>query len=247
MDLLKAFAAKAQAARTARERKRAPAAPLAPHAPMLAADPYSFAVSHRRMAWLLRLIAGYSIAVTILCVVLGNAIATMLPLKTTEIGLIRINSNDDRVFRVEPLTRGTDGFDLVMESAAKQYVRDLLEIDPITQELRRRAVARMTDATYWKKYVREHKDEVEDGLKSGLVRSITVESANRLEISGRVYKYAVDFTQTDKRNGAVVETKKGRAYLNLTTRPHEVHPADKYENALGVTVIDLVLKERANS
>src|SRR3546814_20975156 len=108
-----------------------------------------------------------------------------------------------------------------------------------TQELRRRAVARMTDATYWKKYVREHKDEVEDGLKSGLVRSITVESANRLEISGRVYKYAVDFTQTDQRNGAVGETKKGRAYLNLTTRPPDVHPAVTYEKPPGVTVHEI--------
>src|SRR3546814_16107729 len=88
MGLLKSFAAKAQAARGARERKRAPAVPLAPHAPMLAADPYSFAVSHRRMAWLLRLIAGYSVVVPLLCVVLGTAIATMLPLKTTNNGQI---------------------------------------------------------------------------------------------------------------------------------------------------------------
>src|SRR3546814_15682914 len=87
-----------------------------------------------------------------------------------------------------------------VESAAKQYVLDLLEIDPITQEMRRRTVMPMTDANYWKKFVREHKSEIEDGIKSGLVRSITVESANRLEVSGRVYKYAVDFVQTDNRN-----------------------------------------------
>src|SRR3546814_9644547 len=94
----------------------------------------------------------------------------MLPLKTTEIALVRVNSNDDKVYRIEPLTQRTDGFDLVVESAAKQYVRDLLEIDPITQEMRRRTVMRMTDANYWKKFVREHKSEIEDGIKSGLVR-----------------------------------------------------------------------------
>lgn len=247
MGFLTDLAAKSKAARAARLAKKPPAPEPGPHAAILAADPYSFAVSHRRLAWMLRLSAGGNVALTILCVVLGNAISTMLPLKTTEIALVRVNSNDDKVYRIEPLTQRTDGFDLVVESAAKQYVRDLLEIDPITQEMRRRTVMRMTDANYWKKFVREHKSEIEDGIKSGLVRSITVESANRLEVSGRVYKYAVDFVQTDNRNGTVVEQKKVRAYLNLTTHPHEAHPADKYENALGVTVLDLVLKERANS
>src|SRR3546814_9997786 len=74
---------------------------------------------------MLRLSAGGNVALTILCVVLGNAISTMLPLKTTEIALVRVNSNDDKVYRIEPLTQRTDGFDLVVESAAKQYVRDL--------------------------------------------------------------------------------------------------------------------------
>src|SRR3546814_937281 len=82
---------------------------------------------------MLRLSAGGNVALTILCVVLGNAISTMLPLKTTEIALVRVNSNDDKVYRIEPLTQRTDGFDLVVEIAAKQYVRDLLEIDPITR------------------------------------------------------------------------------------------------------------------
>src|SRR3546814_10922458 len=68
--------------------------------------------------------------------------SAMLPLKTTVIALVRVNSNDDKVYRIEPLTQRTDGFDLVVESAAKQYVRDLLEIDPITQEMRRRTVMR---------------------------------------------------------------------------------------------------------
>src|SRR3546814_18072429 len=97
--------------------------------------------------------------------------------------------------------------------------------------MRRRTVMRMTDANYWKKFVREHKSEIEDGIKSGLVRSITVESANRLEVSGRVYKYAVDFVHTDNRNCTVIEQKKVRADHNHTTTPHKTHPAHTDQTA----------------
>lgn len=225
------------------------AAAETPHAPVALADPYSFQVSHRRLAWLLRISVGLNIVMASALTVSLSAFSTLLPLKTTEIALVRSDSADNRLYRIEPIGKTVQGFDLVMESAARRYVRLLLEIDEVTQTERFREAFRMTDKVFYERFRKERIDTkaVQQALNSGLTRSITVESVDRIEAFGNTHKYAVDFVQTDERRGEVVEKRRLRAYLNMTTRPQEVREGDKYENPLGIKVLDLVLKERANS
>ena len=64
-------------------------APVSPHASTIAADPYSFQASHRRLAWMLRLSAGTNIVLGAGVVVLVQTIGHLVPLKETEIALIR--------------------------------------------------------------------------------------------------------------------------------------------------------------
>lgn len=224
-----------------------PAVETDKHAAVREADPYSFQVAHRRLAWMLRISAGTNVALLFAVVVLVNAISGMLPLKTTEIAFIRGNEIGDRIFRIEPISKNVPGFDLMMEGMARRYVRELLEIDSVTQGERLRFAFRMTDAAFYERFKRERQEQVEKDIKSGLTRSITVESVDRIETVGNTYKFAVDFVQTDKRKGILVEERKLRAYLNMTTRPQRVGPSEKYENPHGITVLDLALKERANS
>ena len=107
----------------------------------------------------------------------------------------------------------------------------------------------MTDNLFYERFKKERIDprEVQNAIDSGLTRSITVESVDFIENTHGTYKYAVDFVQTDTRKGELVERRKVRAYLNMTTRPQSVSATERFENPLGVTVIDLVLKERNNS
>lgn len=218
-----------------------------PHASVERADPYSFQVAHRRQAWLLKIAAGIIIVLGFCLVSSLNALASLWPLKETKIALVRVDAKDDRVYRIEPLTQDTEGFDLVMEAAARRYVRNLLTIDAITQTERFKEAFRMTDDGYFKRFQDERFAAVEDAINSGLNRSIVIESVDRLDTTDDVFKYAVDFVQVDERKGELIERRKLRAYLNMTTRPQEVSDADKYENPLGITVLDLVLKERGNS
>ena len=213
------------------------------------ADPYGFRVSHRRMAWLLRLSVGTTVVLGACLVMALSALSTLLPLKTTEIALVRSDPMDNRLYRIEPINQSVAGFDLLMESMARRYVRTLLEIDTVTQTERFREAFRMTDKKFYERFRKERidTDAVQDALDSGLTRSITVESIDRLQAFKGTYKYAVDFVQTDVRRGVLLETRKLRAYLNMTTRPQEVSDAQKYENPLGITVLDLILKERGNS
>lgn len=223
------------------------AVPTDQHRAQNEADPYSFQVAHRRLAWLLRISAGTNIALLFTIVVLANAIATMLPLKTTEVALVRSYDANDKIYRIEPIAKNVYGFDVAMEGMAKRYVRECLEIDSITQVERMRFCSRVADAKYFERFTKDRKADVEKDIKGGLTRSIMIETAERIEAAGSTYKYSVELLQIDKRNGALVEQRKLRAYLNITTRPHRVHPVDKYENPHGFTVLDMSLKERANS
>ncbi|MGK2742636.1 VirB8/TrbF family protein [Tepidicaulis sp. LMO-SS28] len=237
MDWLKAI-------RPGREKEEA--LPGSPHGAAAAADPYAFQAAHRRLAWMLRLSAGTNIVLGAAVTALVSMFSVMLPLKETEIALVRTDPADDRIYRVEPITERTEGFQLLMESMARRYVQLVLAIDPVTSNERYREASRMT-ARALSERLREERietDEVRDAIASGLTREIRVESVDGITSFGRDHKFAVDFTQVDQRSGRTVQRKKLRAYLSMTTRPHETREEDKYMNPLGVVVTAMTLKER---
>jgi len=225
------------------------------HDGLRAADPYAFEAVHRRLAWLLRLSVMINTGQFVVVIALVSTISTLVPLKTLEMGLVRIEPRDDRAVQVDPvslvrilpITKETAGFDLLMESFVRRYVRILLEIDTVSQGDRMREANIHSDTDWWKKFTTEKVKEIDKALDSGLNRSVVVESAERISMRGGVAHYAVEFVQTDNRGGKVVEVKKVRAYLAVTTRPQTVRESEKFENPLGLRVLDVSLKERGNT
>lgn len=229
---------------------KAPETTTAPHAGVVAADPYSFRVAHRRLAWMLRLSAGTNIVLGAALVMSINAISIMLPLKTTEIALVRSDPEDKRLYRIEPLTTTVEGFDLYLEDKAQRFVPLLLSIDAVTQTERLREAFRMMDRKFYDRFQKERIEsgEIQKAIDSGIVRTVSVESINRLTSYRGSFKLALDFIQTDTRSGEVVDRVKVRAYIDMTTRPHDDVPErDKYENPLGFVVLDMILKTRESS
>lgn len=229
-----------------RARLRPPADRQGGHTRVLAADPYGFEVAHRRLAWMLRLSVATNIGLLVLAVVLVNTVSSMMPLKRTEVALVRSFGPEDRLYRIEPVSEDVDGFELLLESQARRWVRLVLEIDSVTQEERHREASFMTDRRLWRRLRTEHLDtqEVAQALQDGLVRTITPETTTHIEGVNADLKVVVDFTRTDTMGGVVVATRPLRAYLAMETRPRSVRPEDRYTNPLGITVTDFVLKER---
>lgn len=225
------------------------------HGPVRAVDPYAFEASHRRLAWMLRLSAMTNAGLVALSIVEASAIATLVPLQKVQLGLVRIEERDGRavpvdpasLVRVLPITRDTPGFELLMESFVRRYVRILLEIDPVSQSDRMREANIHSDSDWWKRFTSDRVKEIDRAIESGLGRSIVVESADRISMREGIGRYAVDFVQTDVRGGKTVETRRLRAYLAVTSRPHTVREGEKFENPLGLRVLDVALKERGNS
>lgn len=239
--------------RRRRPRKAAPA--IVNHDAVRQADPYAFEAAHRRLAWLLRLSTMTNVGLLAALVIAISTIAELVPLKEVQLGLIRISERDGRTMpanladlvRVLPITKETPGFDLLMESFVRRYVQNLLEIDKVSQGDRMREANLHSEAEWWKQFISDKKKEIDSAIDSGLSRSVMVESADRISMRDGVGRYAVDIIQTDERGGKIVETKKLRAYLAVTSRPHTVRESEKFENPLGLRVLDVSLKGRGNS
>lgn len=232
----------------ARVRRAAAALPPAPdHSALASADPYAFRSAHRRLAWTLRLSAVANVVLVAAVIALSSTIHALLPLRRTEVALLRADPADDRVYRVEPIARDVDGFDLLLEATARRYVKLLLEIDPVSQNDRFREAMSLTASEFRSRFIRERIDsgELDDAIASGLNRSVAVESADRIASRGDEYSFAVDFVQVDRRGGAVIDERPLRAYLSIATRPHEAGSADRFTNPLGLRVTDLVLKSKS--
>lgn len=227
-------------------RDRPAPASLPDHGAVRKADPFSFQVAHRRLAWMLRLSVALNVVLASGLTASFTAFAALFPLKETEIALVRHYEPDARLYRIEPIQQDVEGFDVLMESMARRYVMMLLEIDPVTQDERLRQAFVYSDDALYRRFRAERIEtgELRRAIESGLVRSIHVEAVERLQSLRRTYKYAVDFVQRDMRAGQVIEERRRRALLTMTTRPSEVRAEDKYENPLGITVLDLALKER---
>lgn len=216
-------------------------------------DPYAFESAHRRLAWLFRLSTATNIALAAVVVVEASAIATLVPLQKVQFGLVRFEGDRTEkvdpasLVRVLPITKETQGFDLMMETFVRRYVRILREIDSVSQGDRMREANLYSDADWWKRFTGRYVKEIEQAIATGLNRSIVVESADRISMRDGVGRYAVDITQTDRRDGKVIESKKLRVYLAVTSRPHTVRESEKYENPLGLRVLDVSVKERGNS
>lgn len=218
--------------------------PAPGHKALNDADPLAFQASHRRSVFLLRLCVAVIIIMGIGHVSMVQLIYNLFPLKTVEVALIRADPESDKIYRIEPISKQVGGFYLNLESISREFVRLLLTIDEITQNQRFRDARIYADAGFFNRFIQRQEKTIKAALKDGLNRSITIETANQVDAYNGVYQYAVDFVRTDQIGNEEPVTRKLRAYLELTTRPHEVGEQEKYNNPFGVRVIDLVVKER---
>lgn len=230
-------------------KKKDPVADLHDHTKTRDADPYAFQVAHRRLAWMFRITVFIVVVFAISLGIMAQSISNLIDAFEPKVALLRVDSRDNKLYRVEPISENVKGFDMLLEQKAKRYVRLMLEVDSVTQGERFEEAFRMTDTAFYQKFRRERIESkaIRKMIDSGITRSITVESVNRVETNKKVHKFAVDFIQQDSRGNRKLKPKLARAYLTITTRPHEVGEIDKYENPLGITVLDMALKEKANS
>ena len=217
------------------------------HAAYRRADPFAFAIMHRRLAWLLRVSVATNVVMVAAFGIAMSSYSTLLPLKEVRVALLRTAEDEDRVFRIEPMEQDVQSFDILMESSARRFVKLLLEIDDATQKARFDEAFLLMDAEFRRRWLGIHEDRIRQALGDGLEREITIETTHRLDQRVGEWLVTVDFRQTDRVKGEVVGDAPLRAYIRLTTRPTRVSRAELYMNPLGITVLDMTVKARGAS
>lgn len=214
------------------------------HSALRAADPFAFTVAHRRLAWLLRLSVVINVLLAFAFITSMTGFAALLPLKEVRVALLRTAADDDRIYHIEPMEQDTEGFDLLMEASARRFVKLLLEIDDATQTARLDEAFLLMDDSFRNNWLDIHTDRITEALDDGLQREIIIETTHQMEQRPDEWLVAVDFQQIDKVKAEISDRRPLRAYLRLTVVPQRVSTADLYDNPLGITVMDMVIKSR---
>lgn len=223
------------------------------HDQVRAADPFAFEIAHRRLAWMLRLSVATNVVLAVVVIVLASSISTLVPLKTIEVALVRLDPVSDEMrridptthVRIEPLTKGVKGYDIAMEAFARHYVSLVKPIDGVSQDARMTEAQRYSDTKFWEVFAKERLTEFNAAMQSGLTRAVKIETATLMPSRGSSRMYAVDFTQTDARSSST-EITHHRAYLTVTTREQTVRTDERFENPLGIRVLAMSVQNRGN-
>ncbi len=210
-------------------------------------DPFAFAIAHRRLAWLLRLSVILNVMLMIAFSASITGYAALFPLKEVRVALVRAAEDDDRIYHIEPMEQDVAGFDILMEATARRFVNNLLEIDDTTHKSRFSEATRLMDSKFYKRWLNEHQDRIQDALDDGLFREIIVETTHKQDQRVGEWLITVDFRQIDTIDGKVISDNPLRAYVRMTTRPQRVSTQERYLNPLGITILDLTVKQRGQS
>lgn len=206
---------------------------------------------YRMAVYTNRLLALVTGVLAAIIVVMALALYGLLPLKSTEVFLVRADGRSDVVWTVEPISPRASAFDLAVESALRRYVIARERIDLVTEAERWGSVEYMSSPRVWKDFWSfmvkpPNGDSPYDVMKErGLTRDISVE---RVDVIERGRRYQVTFSRMDRRLDRLEKSETWVASMTVSFHPQKVTDEHKLTNPFGlfVDVYSLARDERAD-
>ena len=227
-----------------------PSPPLTNHNHLRTLDPFVFEVAHRRLAWCFRLSVMTNIALTCCVVITSAAFLSVFPLKEVRFAFLREDVETNKVWRVEPVSRNVDGYEVLLEAKAREFVEDILPIDALTQAGRYGRAFKMATAQFYETFKRDRLDSgfMTEARKSSLNRSIRIEAVDvrQTPANPETHLVSADVVQLDRfGNAEEAKEKRLRVFLEMTALPQIVSESELYTNPLGILVLNMTIKERS--
>ena len=212
-------------------------------------NPFTFEVAHRRLAWCFRLSAMINVALVLVLIILGAAFASVFPLKEVRFVFLREEVDTNKVIRVEPVSKNVAGYDILLESKAREFVELVLPIDELTETERYQKAFRMASGDFYDKFKRDRLDSgfLAQAKKDRLNRSIRIEAVDvrRNPANNETHLVSVDIMQIDRFGNAEASRQRPlRIFLEMTALPQSVPEQELYTNPLGIVVLNMTTKER---
>jgi type IV secretory pathway component VirB8 len=139
--------------------------------------------------------------------------------------------------KIEPFTKGTNGFEIMTEMLVRDYVLARHEVVLDEGELRRRwggqgMIAHRSDAEEYRRFVAETAPKFDEIRQRRLVRSVLIHRVSKIADGF----WQVEFSTVDTQNGNQVAENAWVASLTVHYVPTQVVWEDRYMNPLGFVV-----------
>lgn len=220
------------------------------HSRLRKLDPFTFEVAHRRLAWCFRLSVIMNVVLGCTVVITSTAFLSVFPLKEVRFAFLREEVDTHRVLRVEPVSKNVQGYEVLLEAKAREFVALILPIDEVSEPTRYNKAFKMATGDFYEKFKRDRLDSgfLGEAKKSRLNRSIRIEAVDVRPnpANADTHLVSVDVVQIDRFGNAEKSQQKPlRVFLEMSALPQSVPESELYTNPLGIVVLNMTIKERS--
>ena len=202
--------------------------------------------AYRSLVWVSRLLGFGLLASILMNVTCSVLLMNVFPLKRIEPFLITMSPKTEQIVKIESFEDETQGFDLMTESQARNYVKLREEIDFQTESIRWEQVYWISSSAVFEIF--KNLMNTEDGgvyltrKNRGLRRSVTILSVSTLSNDPRILQ--VEWQSNDFQEGFEVLKKNWISTLTVKYEPQKVRFEDRYMNPLGFIVVAYGVTEK---
>lgn len=198
--------------------------------------------SYIALWWVARTTTITCIVLFLVIIALTAVICALVPLKEIKPMLFTTEAKTNQVVHIEPIEKGTQGLDLLMETLARQYVELRETFDFQTEELRWKKVfwfssTELGEAFHYQMTKQGSNSPFEQFKQRGITRSVNIiNSANLAPSAPNVWQIDWESIDRDPKTGAEVRAL-WVSTITAETQKRVVNFDDQYINPIGFTVM----------
>ncbi len=202
--------------------------------------------SYRAFAWISRIL-GFGFLISILVnIVFAVLFLNLFPLKRVEPLLLTLSPKSDQVVRIEPFEAETQGFNVMTESLARDYVKMRETVDFQTETERWERVYFLSSPFVFetfKNMMNKQGDGVyETRRQNNVTRSVSLSSVSTLSENPRILQ--VEWQSIDAQEGITIKRTRWISTITIQYEPTKVKFEDRYMNPLGFVVASYGVSEK---
>lgn len=203
--------------------------------------------AYRTLYWLCHILGvcllGSFITNFVFCILFYD----LFPLKRVEPMLVTFSPQSEQIVQIEPILSRKEGFSLMVESLAREYVKLREDIDLQTEEVRWQKIYNLSSAevfqTFKQLMSKEGEGIYEKRKSRGLTRYVSIRSVSTL--SKKPFIVQVEWDSVDYENGVKLTKQSWISTLTIQFSSQKVKFEERYQNPFGFFVITYGVGEKS--
>ncbi|HQS84736.1 MAG: hypothetical protein B7Y25_07390 [Alphaproteobacteria bacterium 16-39-46] len=207
--------------------------------------------SYRAFAWVSRILGFGFVSSILVNIIFALLCLNLFPLKRVEPLLLTVSPKSDQVVRIEPFDAETNGFDVMTESLARDYVKMRELIDFQTETERWERVYWLSTPSVFETFKNIMQTSGNQSSGQGVyekrkldnvTRSLSITSVSTLSKDPRILQ--VEWQSVDAEGGLEIKRTRWISTLTIQYVASTVKFEDRYMNPLGFVVVSYGVSEK---